>query len=228
LAASLAGRRSAADRLADRLSPLVPARIERERERVSRSGERLRPLVPARLARERDRLERAQGRLPVLAGARVAGARASLDAASAALAVLAPQATLDRGYAIVRRADDGAIVRDPREAPAGTSLRLRVARGEIAAVSQRTPTVDVEGGGGVGAARDAAVADAGSRVGAGVARTSGPNKGVGAGRDGGRGKGVSDGGAGERRPGEDARRDEGTGTGPDGAPAGHSVAPGEP
>ena len=31
----------------------------------------------------------------------------------AALAVLGPQATLDRGYAIVRRADDGRIVRDP-------------------------------------------------------------------------------------------------------------------
>jgi hypothetical protein len=33
----------------------------------------------------------------------------------------------------VRRAADGAIVREPGEAPAGTPLRLRVARGEIAA-----------------------------------------------------------------------------------------------
>ena len=47
----------------------------------------------------------------------------------------APQATLDRGYAIVRRADDGAIVRDPAEAPAGTRLALRVARGELPATA---------------------------------------------------------------------------------------------
>ena len=47
----------------------------------------------------------------------------------------APQATLDRGYAIVRRAGDGAIVRDPAEAPAGTRLALRVARGELPATA---------------------------------------------------------------------------------------------
>jgi exodeoxyribonuclease VII large subunit len=46
---------------------------------------------------------------------------------------LGPEATLARGYAIVRRAADGAIVRDPAESPAGTRLRLRVARGELAA-----------------------------------------------------------------------------------------------
>jgi exodeoxyribonuclease VII large subunit len=69
------------------------------------------------------------------------------------LAVLGPQATLDRGYAIVRRSDDGAIVREPLEAPAGTSLRLRIARGEIAAISagELGPT---------GAAEDAAAEDA--------------------------------------------------------------------
>ena len=36
---------------------------------------------------------------------------------------------------IVRRATDGGIVRDPAEAPPGTSLALRVARGEIAATT---------------------------------------------------------------------------------------------
>jgi exodeoxyribonuclease VII large subunit len=68
-----------------------------------------------------------------LTGARLAGARASLGAAQAALAVLGPQATLDRGYAIVRRTDDQAIVRDPSDAPSRTRLRLTVARGEIGA-----------------------------------------------------------------------------------------------
>jgi exodeoxyribonuclease VII large subunit len=58
-----------------------------------------------------------------------------MGAASAALAVLGPQATLDRGYAIVRRGDDGLIVRDPLDAPPGTRLDLRVARGELPATA---------------------------------------------------------------------------------------------
>ena len=66
---------------------------------------------------------------------RVAIARSSLGSAAAALAVLGPQATLDRGYAIVRRADDGRIVRDPADAPPGTRLALRVAKGELPATA---------------------------------------------------------------------------------------------
>jgi exodeoxyribonuclease VII large subunit len=62
-------------------------------------------------------------------------ARGALTTAAASLAVLGPQATLDRGYAIVRRRPDGAIVRDPTEAPAGTPLSLRVARGELPATA---------------------------------------------------------------------------------------------
>jgi exodeoxyribonuclease VII large subunit len=73
--------------------------------------------------------------LDTLALRRIATVRASLAATSAALAVLGPQATLDRGYAIVHRADDGSIVRDPLEAPAGTRLALRVARGELPATA---------------------------------------------------------------------------------------------
>jgi exodeoxyribonuclease VII large subunit len=59
--------------------------------------------------------------------------RRSLGSAGAALAVLGPQATLERGYAIVRRAADGSIVRDPADAPPGSKLSLRVARGELPA-----------------------------------------------------------------------------------------------
>jgi exodeoxyribonuclease VII large subunit len=63
----------------------------------------------------------------------VAGARSAVDTASAALAVLDPSATLERGYAIVRRSTDESIVRTPAEAPPGSGLRIRVAHGDIAA-----------------------------------------------------------------------------------------------
>ena len=50
----------------------------------------------------------------------------------ARLRALSPAATLDRGYAIVQRAD-GAVVRDPAEVAEGDPLRLRLAGGELAA-----------------------------------------------------------------------------------------------
>ena len=51
----------------------------------------------------------------------------------ARLRALSPQATLERGYAVVRRADDGAIVRDPGDAEPGADLEIRVARGSLRA-----------------------------------------------------------------------------------------------
>ena len=68
-----------------------------------------------------------------LVASRLTRSRAWLGSAAAALTVLGPQATLERGYAIVRHASDGSIVRDPADAPAGTRLALRVARGELPA-----------------------------------------------------------------------------------------------
>ena len=53
-----------------------------------------------------------RGRRP-RAGARLRSGRGRLASAAAALGALGPEATLARGYAIVRRVDDGAIVRDP-------------------------------------------------------------------------------------------------------------------
>ena len=44
-----------------------------------------------------------------------------------------PDATLRRGYAIVQRADDGAVVRAPADVADGDALRLRLAEGELAA-----------------------------------------------------------------------------------------------
>jgi exodeoxyribonuclease VII large subunit len=89
--------------------------------------------VAARLAGERRRLERGAVRMEPLVAARLMAGRLRLETARGSLAALGPEATLWRGYAIVQRAADGAIVRGPEEAPPGTALRLRVARGEIPA-----------------------------------------------------------------------------------------------
>ena len=89
--------------------------------------------IETRLVRARERLGRPARVMPLLVGTRLAAGRSALGAAAAGLAALGPQATLERGYAIVRRADDGRIVRDPGEVSGGERLAVRVARGEFGA-----------------------------------------------------------------------------------------------
>src|SRR5690606_16691065 len=95
------------------------------------------------------RLERAESRLvappAAAAGARIewlagrlarAGAQALADggrragALAAQLELVSPEAVLERGYAIVRRAD-GKVVHAAADAPAGTGLSIRLGRGEL-------------------------------------------------------------------------------------------------
>ncbi len=130
--AQLATVRERAGFLLDRATRAINDRLGAERQAAGRLGPRLGSILPGRLARDRAQLERSD-RLHPLAGRRVARARASLESTVAALHVLGPQATLERGYAIVRRAADDRIVRDPAQAPPGTRLAVRVARGEIPA-----------------------------------------------------------------------------------------------
>jgi exodeoxyribonuclease VII large subunit len=133
-AAQLAAARERAGLLLDRATRAIQAEIGTRRRTGERLGARLAPILPARLGRERSHLERS-GVIDALASRRVTRARAALQTSTATLSALGPQATLDRGYAIVHRAGDGAIVREPGEAPAGTHLRLRVARGELPATA---------------------------------------------------------------------------------------------
>src|SRR3954466_13424241 len=61
---------------------------------------------------------------------RVEGAERDLEHARARVAALSPAATLERGYAVVQRADGG-LVRDPAEVADGERLRVRVAGGRF-------------------------------------------------------------------------------------------------
>ena len=72
-------------------------------------------------------------RLAPAVEARLAAARMTLERNAGALVALGPQATLDRGYAIVRRSSDGAVVRSPGDAPIGQLLAIKVASGELEA-----------------------------------------------------------------------------------------------
>jgi exodeoxyribonuclease VII large subunit len=118
-------------RVLDRLQP--SAQLAQARERAGYLLDRAARAVREQFARRSQTEGQLAGRLaPAVAGG-LAARRVALERAGATLAALAPQATLDRGYAIVRRRADGVVVRSPAEAPAGEPLAITVAGGEVPA-----------------------------------------------------------------------------------------------
>jgi exodeoxyribonuclease VII large subunit len=131
---------------------VVPDVVE-ERARVRQARDRARRVVTTTLARERTGLQAARSR-PVLADpstlaaarredvdallvrarrgtlARLEGARTELAHTRARVVALSPQATLDRGYAVVQ-SGGGTVVRDPADVVLGERLRVRLAGGEL-------------------------------------------------------------------------------------------------
>jgi exodeoxyribonuclease VII large subunit len=121
-------------RVLDQSNPT--ARLAGSRQQASDLLDRATRALRGRLVAAASLEERLSASLPSAANRAIGGRRAAVGAAGAALAVLGPQATLERGYAIVRRSGDGTIVREPGTAAPGTPLKIRVARGEFAARSE--------------------------------------------------------------------------------------------
>jgi exodeoxyribonuclease VII large subunit len=66
-------------------------------------------------------------------GHRLERAETDLSHTLARLRALSPAATLERGYAIVQRRSDGAVLRNPADAKPGDALRLRLSGGDLGA-----------------------------------------------------------------------------------------------
>ncbi len=120
-------------RVLERLNPA--ARLAASRQLAGDLLDRASRAIRVRLATTAATEDRFASALPRLAALAVGTRGAALNQASAALAVLGPQATLERGYGIVRRSSDDAIVRDPAQVSGGSRLRIRVARGEFPATA---------------------------------------------------------------------------------------------
>ncbi|MCW2502220.1 MAG: Exodeoxyribonuclease large subunit [Actinomycetia bacterium] len=119
----------------DRLLRCVTGRIDREQQWLDAARSRpvlARPevLIDARA----DDVDGLRDRARRCVGHRLDHAIADLAHTRARVTGLSPQATLDRGYAVVQRADS-AVVRDPSDVTAGDPLRIRIAGGEIAATA---------------------------------------------------------------------------------------------
>ena len=118
-------------RALERLRPA--AQLAQARERAGYLLDRATRCLRDEVGRRRSIEARLSARLAPTAEARLAAARSALERNAGALTALGPQATLDRGYAIVRRLVDGVVVREPDDAPTGQLLAITVARGELAA-----------------------------------------------------------------------------------------------
>ncbi len=123
---------------------------------IGQARQRLRRGIVTHLDREQQRLDAVRSR-PVLArpdvivdaretdvkglrqradrvfGHRIDQAETDIATTRARLRALSPAATMERGYAIVQRAGDNHVVRDPGDVDPGDALRVRIAGGEIAA-----------------------------------------------------------------------------------------------
>lgn len=114
----------------ERLAAALRGQLDAARGRASAAGQRLERVCPTH------RVDGARRQVDELAGRgmrRVTGligpARARIEAGRGQLAALNPEMILRRGYAICRRADDGAIVTDAAQLSLGERLAVRFAHG---------------------------------------------------------------------------------------------------
>jgi len=122
------------DELLQRMTRACKGHQRHKRARLEQLATELRGRSPAALiARARQRNDAAVMRLRVAARRCLDANHQRLEVAARALQGISPTAVLERGYAIVSRAN-AQLVRDPAQVTAGDVLRVRVARGEFAAV----------------------------------------------------------------------------------------------
>jgi len=130
----LAEERALIDGLQARARHCIRRRVANELDLMAGLPERLTATISQRLLGERrqveELIERASRRTRALVGA----GQTDVDHLLARVQALSPQATLDRGYAVVSRTD-GAVVRSPDDALG--ELRVRVAAGAFTA--ERVP-----------------------------------------------------------------------------------------
>lgn len=103
-------------------------------QRLAAVRARLQRAAPgARIARLHDRLDDSRRRLHAATAADLRARGARVDSLGRALDAVSPLATLGRGYALVRRGDDGRPVTRADTVATGDPLAIRLAHGSIGA-----------------------------------------------------------------------------------------------
>jgi exodeoxyribonuclease VII large subunit len=122
------------DALGLRLNTLSRDRIDGERARIDTMRRALRMLSPlTQVERAKERVNDLRMRMGAALQSRIELQREQLHGLAGRLDAVSPQATLARGYAIVRRGRDGLVVRSVADVAMGDGLRIRVSDGEFRA-----------------------------------------------------------------------------------------------
>lgn len=118
--------------LAERLDRAVRQRLQRQRLQLEELNRRLARLQPQRrLQNDAQRLDELDQRLRQAMRQRLQAVSQRLCSLSGHLHALSPLATLDRGYAIVRRPADGAILRRAAVARVGDTVEALLSQGRL-------------------------------------------------------------------------------------------------
>lgn len=132
------------DQARSRLSSRLGQLLSHETDRIGQLRSRPALATPTRIVDDRaEELVRWIARGSELADRSVRDRDTELQHARARLLALSPQATLERGYSITQVIDSSgavtAVVREPDDAPAGSSLVISLAAGRLDATSNGRP-----------------------------------------------------------------------------------------
>jgi len=119
------------ERARESLARCARRTLERDASRLDRAAQRLRAAPRLALERERRRADRAHDRLRRAPALALERKRAALEATAGKLATLSPRATVERGYAIVRR--DARLVRSSADVEPGAHVDVQLAEGGFGA-----------------------------------------------------------------------------------------------
>jgi exodeoxyribonuclease VII large subunit len=125
--------------LAARFAAAARRALRSEQTRLDALLRRLQQAHPgARLLQHSQRLDELETRLRLALRSRLAGSAARLDSAARALQAVSPLATLGRGFAVVTRSADGALITAAEQLAVGERFDARLAQGSVrAAVLER-------------------------------------------------------------------------------------------
>lgn len=122
-----------------RLARGLRSRLEQLRWELAQQRSALALASPrTRIAGARQRLDDLTHRNAFALQHRLALRRAGVTGLAQALAAFDPMAVLARGYAVVRRLEDGSVVRTVAQAPPGTALDITVRDGHFGAIADKT------------------------------------------------------------------------------------------
>lgn len=121
-----------ADELTERLHRGAARSLRQRAQALEAAGGRLRRASPrARITRLRERVATARARLERALHGDLRARREQVAALERALEAVGPRRVLERGYALVRRAEDGRHVTAAQDVIAGDALDIRLASGRV-------------------------------------------------------------------------------------------------